>query len=408
MPSTPAPARRVSGHAAGPGPSSAAAPPPAAPTRRLALRPVLWLAVVLMILWGASYRRLAPMASELFPMSRPGLRAVALYLIGDYVGAARMYRLAAQDEPGEYTYDMSGGLALRAGNLPLAERRARTTLALVPGAAEPTLTLAEIALVRGRPDEAERHADAVRERHPDHVDALYLSAVAHAYRGDDGVAITAMNRALRQGRADRETMLFHVMEVTGHLARRPAEQQPASLLAHLYRYLRIYDPANGTLAIAHARRAIAAGDHPADAYLTLGVVYDKIGEHAESLQAVTRAVTADPRHAEAYRWIAVEAWRRSDPLLRYRMARAAFEAAPADPFYLRTLDESVLRALGDPYTMTTLLRRAVEVDPRNAEAHERLAAVARMQGDVAAAVAHAHTARVLWHTLLIESAEASP
>jgi tetratricopeptide (TPR) repeat protein len=361
-----------------------------------------------MILWGVAYRRLGPMAGELFPVSGAGLRAVVLYLSGDYAGAARLYLRTGGRTTSEYSSDTSGALALADGDLALAERRARTTLALVPGAAEPMLTLAEIALVRGRPDEAERHADAARARHPDHVDALYLAAVAHAYRGDDGVAIDALNRALRQGRSSRDSVFFHVMEVTGHLTRRPPAQQPASLLAHLYRYLRIYDPVNGTRAIAHARRAIAAGDHPADAYLTLGVVYDKIGEHAQSLHAVEQAVAADPRHAEAYRWIAVEAWRRADPLLRYRMARAAFESAPTDPFYLHTLDETVLRALGDPHTMTVLLRRAVELDPRNAEAHERLAAVARLQGDAATAATHAHAARSLWHTFLSESAEPSP
>jgi alkylation response protein AidB-like acyl-CoA dehydrogenase len=120
------------------------------------------------------------------------------------------------------------------------------------------------------------------------------------------------------------------------------------------------------------------------------------------------ALLGDPGRGLGYILGALEVGRINIAARAVGVARAAFDAAPADPFYLRTLDETVLRALGDPYTMTTLLRRAVEVDPRNAEAHERLATVARMQGDVMAAVAHAHTARVLWHTVLTEHAETSP
>ena len=56
--------------------------------------------------------------------------------------------------------------------------------------------------------------------------------------------------------------------------------------------------------MAYARQAAAAGDHPADAYLTIGILHDKRREHEAASAALTRAVELNPRHAEALRWAA--------------------------------------------------------------------------------------------------------
>ena len=166
----------------------------------------------------------------------------------------------------QYTEDPSGYWALRAGDLAEAERRANTTLALVPGSTESLITLGEIALERG---DASRAAAAFRSalrRQPDHVDSLLLSAVAAGRLGQPGPGIDALNRALRSGSVGRrDTVLFRVLELVGELRERPAAQQPLCLLAHLHRYLRIFDEGHATTAMDYARRAIQANDRPADA-----------------------------------------------------------------------------------------------------------------------------------------------
>jgi tetratricopeptide (TPR) repeat protein len=361
---------------------------------RVGVRPGLMAGIVLMLIWVAAYRQFSPMSRELFPASRSGVRALALYLTGRYGDAARAYRDAQRGRLW-YTYDVdiSGTAALMAGDLMEAERRAATTLTLVPTAIEPTVTLAELHLEAKQWQSGLARLELIRAREPDHVDALILSVVALARLERAGEAIQALNRALRHNTpGTRPTLLFRVMELAGDLAERPARERPLCLLAHLHRYLRIFDDRHAGLAIAYAQQAIAAEDRPADAYLALGIIYDKLGRHHEALAALQRAIAADPQHAEAYRWAAFEADKRDDLVLEYRMARAAFEAAPRDPFYLRPLQAILVDRLGDPHTFATLLQQAVDADPRNAEAHRRLAVVAMTLGQPDRAALHTRAA----------------
>jgi tetratricopeptide (TPR) repeat protein len=355
---------------------------------------VLLLAIAIMALWAVAYQRLSTMSSTFFRASGAGLRGLALYLQGDWAEAARAYRGGLQAwRRIEYVDDPSGAFALTAGDLAGAERRARTTLRLVPSTLEPRMTLGEIALDRGEYAAALGHLREVLARNPDDVDALLLSAVARGRQGDAGEAIAAFDRALRQGTAgSRATLMFRVLELAGDLAPPGRPARALCLLAHLHRYLRIFDEAHGEIAAAYAAQAIAAGDRPADAHLVLGIMHDKRGRHREALAAFERAVAHNPRHAEAYRWASVEARRLQDPMLQYRMVRAAFEAAPADPFYLDPLEHVLLRWFGDARTMLVLMERAIDVDPRNAAAHERLARAALAVGERERAAEHSKRA----------------
>ena len=359
------------------------------------LRPALLAAVALMLVWLVSYSRLRDLSSDFFQPSVAGLRGLALYLGGKHAEAARAYRagLGSGRLP-DYESDLAGDLALQAGNRVRAEQRADTMLLLVPTAVEPRITLAHLALRDGRAADALHALRPVLESAPDHPDALYLAAVIHARLGDPGRAIDLLNRGLRMGTAGRrETLLWEVLELAGDLS--TASEKPLCLLAHLYRYLRIFDERAGDLAIAYARAAIAAGDRPADAYLTLGIVHDKRGEHAEAMDALLKGTAADPRHAEAHRWAAVKAEARGDLLLEYRMTRAAFEAAPGDRFHHGRLEHVVMDKLGDPRTMVALMEQALAVDPKSAAAHERLARAAALAGDRTRARQHADRAVAL-------------
>jgi len=344
--------------------------------RRVGLHPSVILALVLMSLWMVAYRRLDGVAIELYQPSVAGVRAFALYLNGRYGDAARAYREAHRGPVwASDTGDPTGAWAVAAGDTALAERRARTALEAFPTALEPRVTLAEVALDRGGLAEASRELSAVLAAHSDHIEALYLNAVVHGRAGRAGEAIDALNRALRSGYAGaRRATPFRLLELAGDLHARPAAERPLCLLAHLFRYLRIFDGAHAARALAYAELAVAANDRPADAWLTIAVVQDKLGRHEAAMQAVRHALAADPRHAEAYRWAAVEARQRGDLLLQYRMIRKAFESALTDPYYVEDLSRVVLGGLGDAHTMAALMEQALAADPNNAMARKHLAA----------------------------------
>src|SRR5436309_848263 len=256
------------------------------------MHPSIILALVLMSLWMVAYRRLNSIEIELYQPSVAGVRAFALYLNGRYGDAARAYReayrglfwVSDRDDP-------TGAIAAVVGDIAIAERRARATLEASPSAPEPRVTLAEVALDRGDLAGAARELAAVLSAHADHNEALYLSAVVHGRAGRAGEAIDALNRALRSGRAGaRLTTPFRLLELAGDLEARAAGERPLCLLAHLFRYLRIFDGAHATRALAYAEGAVAANDRPADAWLTIAVVQDKLGRHAAAMQAARHAL----------------------------------------------------------------------------------------------------------------------
>jgi Flp pilus assembly protein TadD, contains TPR repeats len=170
----------------------------------------------------------------------------------------------------------------------------------------------------------------------------------------------------------RDTVLYRILELTGELRARPAQQQPLCLLAHLHRYLRIFDEHQSLPALDYARRAVEVGDRPAEALLTLGVVHDKRGEYAAARKAMRQAIAVDPRQLDALRWLAMEAAAVGDLLTQYQMMIRVFETAPLDPFYLPDLERVLVKNLGDPLRMATLMERALALDPDNTEAQAQL------------------------------------
>lgn len=348
------------------------AEPSSSPSPWARFRLPILVAVGLALLWLIAYWRIHPLDGRLVQISRPG--ALVLYLAGNYRNAARAYRTGQQGEVEvRYADDPSGFWALRAGHQHEAERRAKTTLTLVPLAVEPQITLGELALERGQTSEAMRIFTAVLRRRPDHLDALYLGAVALARAGETGSAIQSLNRALRASSVgERDTILYRILELTGELRARPAPQQPLCLLAHLHRYLRIFDERQGLAAMDYARRAVDAGDRPAEAWLTLGVVQHKRGEYEAARRAMRQAIAVEPRQVEALRWLAIHAIAVGDLLTQYQMMTRVFEAAPLDPFFLPDLERVLVKNLGDPLRMAALMERALALDPDNTEAQAQL------------------------------------
>ena len=320
--------------------------------------------------------------------SSAGIEGLARYLVGDYAGAARAYRedLRRAARSGERVVADPALATLIKGDLDGADALARREAARDPVALPARLTLAEVALQRGQPEAALTTLQEERGRPVEQFDALLLAAVAHARSGRPEPAIDLLNRALRGYEEERPTSFLQVLEVTGELARQPAAARPVCLLAHLHRYLRIFDSSQAWPAIRRAREAIARGDRPADAYLTLGVVYDKQGYPDDAMAAIQRALEVDPRHGEALRWAATLYSRRGDLVNEYQAIKRAYAAAPDDRYYVLYLGDLLVDRLGDIYQAKEVWERAVRDEPRNARALERLGEVEAFLGDDARAV----------------------
>lgn len=343
-------------------------------------RTLLVITALLAFLLVHSY--VVKMDTRWFAASPAGVKGLLLYQVGDYDGAAVAYRdhlrqLAAR----WYPEDLAWGALLR-GDLETAAAESHRALGEAPDAVGPALTLSEVDLERGEFVRAKERVAGVLARHPDEVDALLLSAVIYARLGQDDLAIDAFSRVLRSGEVEtRRTVFLWTLQAAGELLEQPSESRQWCLLAHVFRYLRIYDPANGGRAIRYAKRAIASGDRPADAYLTIGVVRRKQGHPDKALAAFLEATRLDPKHAEAYRWAATIYAEQGDLLREYQMARAAFDSGANDPFYVKPLDYVLVEKLGDVKQAADLFEQALLGSPDNVRLHDRLGYAYAFLGD---------------------------
>ena len=312
-------------------------------------------------------------------LSWNGLSALARYELGDYADAAQGYRLALADAfttPGLPVTDAE--LALLGGDAERARSLATAELERDPTAVDPLLALAEVALDAGRSDDALARLNAALLVAPDDVDAQTLAGIAHARAGHDDQAITWINEALFDYRPLRRwSTWLQLLSATGDLEHR--DPAPACVLAHLHRYLRVYDLAQGSTTIRWAERAISDGDHPSAAYVCIGIVRTKQVDDDGALAAFTEAIEHDPRNAAAYHWAAVVYAQRGDLERELAMRRRGWELAPDDPMAASALATLLSDKLGDH-------REALRVEERLLDAGHAnraiLQHVGRMYGEL--------------------------
>jgi tetratricopeptide (TPR) repeat protein len=338
-------------------------------------------ALVVVVL--ATAHQLGRIDRRFFGWSVPSLRAVVHYLAGDYAGAARLYREALRRTLSEgESPEGSAWIAFARGDLELAELQARAEAHQAPGDPEPLLTLAEIALARRDAATALTRAARVLALRRDDYDALLITAVAQARQGAHAPAIAALKRALRYDRAERRITVFHaVLEATGELDDQPGDARPNCLLAHLHRYLRIYDPAQARRASRYARQAIAVGDGTDDAYVTLGVIHTKQGQPGRGFEAVQQALAVNPRNTAAL--LAAARFRddRGEIEETERLMRAAVEADRDDAFIAAIFHGFLIARLGDYREGLAFGKSVVARNPHDGEAWWRLGHVHGELGD---------------------------
>lgn len=358
--------------------------------RRLASHVSLLLVVALVVVWVMARQHVLRMDAVFFQPSWSGIRGLVAYAAGAYGSAHTAYRANFRSlvESGGSAGDPWTDAAL-AGRLDRAERMARAEIAHGADRVTPALALAEIALERGRPDDARRHLEQALRTSPDHPDALMLASIAHLRRGANDEAVAAVKRALRKEPSSPHPLVFlRLLQLFGEFESGYESRHPALLaLYHLY-FFRL-DPSHSRAVVGHAERALGARDvAAADAYVALGVVHTREGDKDRALAELQRATQTDPRHAEAYRLAAAVYGERGDLAGQYRMARAAFEAAPDDPLYLALLDDLIAERLGDPRAIVEVMEQALKFEVHRLRAHRRLGHAYAFVGDEERALLH--------------------
>jgi len=191
----------------------------------------------------------------------------------------------------------------------------------------------------------------------------------------------------------RGAAFLTILEITGELGARPVRSE--CLLAHLHRFLRIYDAGAGPVAVRHAKRAIGGGDRADAAWVTIGVVYTKQGKTGDAVDAFHEAARLNPRNAEALRWLVGHYSDRGDLISEMRFAKAAFEAAPTDAPNARLLQVVLAEKLGDFRQARQLYAAAVAAHPDSALLWGQLGQAQYQLGDFADALASGRRAAAL-------------
>jgi tetratricopeptide (TPR) repeat protein len=323
---------------------------------------------------------LARMDRRFFGGTVSAARALAHYMVGDYGRAARFYREALRREVLPAAPALSWSLFAR-GELEQATVQARMESHAAPTDPEPLLTLAEIALARRDGATALAEAGRALELRRDDYDALLITAVAHARKGAQQPAIDALARALRHGVERRVTVFLAVLEATGELDGGPTDRRPNCLLAHLHRYLHMYDASHAGPASRYARRAIEARDHPDDAYVTLGIMHAKEGRPTRAFAAFQQALAVNPFNTAALLGAARFHADRGETEEEYRLLRAAVEADSNDRLVVARFHGFLTDKLGDYAQALAFAEAAVASNPGDGDAWWRRGTVQTQIGE---------------------------
>lgn len=314
--------------------------------------------------------RFAEMDDRLFQPSVYGIQGLFQYQMGRYGPAAAAYRADLRNggwrewQNGDDAY-----AALLRGNLSEAARLADLQLTKQPDDVEAWLTQGEIALEEGNIRHASDAFDRAAALDDTHFDALLLSAVAHSRSGNMNKAIDRLRHALRYNYAGhRITAYLWGLQTAGEIRQDSPDGLRWALLAHYYRYLRIFDPSNASWAKHAAMKTIESGNRLDDAYLTLGILEEKTGDYDAALPYFLKAVEANPRNPEAYRRAASTYRHRENDLLNeYKMWQGAYAASLSDGFYRDSLVAFLTDRFGDYPQALGLVREALDQQPQNTD-----------------------------------------
>ncbi|MBX3599042.1 MAG: PEP-CTERM system TPR-repeat protein PrsT [Rubrivivax sp.] len=296
-------------------------------------------------------------------------------------------------QPDAETLMLAGQAHARSGDLATADRLFAQAAALRPDDTALRVQQARSLLARGQQQRGLAELQAAAAADTQGLDADLVLVASHARRGNLSAARAALDVAERKqpGNSLIPFLRGVLAQQAGDMAaartayqlahqRDPKAWQPVDALAML-------DVAQRDVASARQRYEALAKAEPraAAALVAIGEMAWRMGEEPAAVAGwLDKAAQADPLDAGS-RLAALQLQRQlNDPAATLARAQAAAAALPAEPAILLAL-AAAQQATGEARQAVNTLRRVVQLDPRHAEAHWRLAIALGATGDVAAA-----------------------
>lgn len=274
-------------------------------------------------------------------------------------------------QPGDPRWPyLLGHLHRSAGRFDAAAAAYARALDLAPDDVPALVRLGEVEAARGGADAARRHLEAALSRDPAHALAHALLGQLAADAGDVDGAIAHYEAALA---AQPAASSLHYPLALAYRDQGDAEQSAAHLAQRGTQAVLMDEPRVDDL--ANLKRG-------SNLFVFQGASQLRAGRFAEAAAAYEKAIAADPANAMAHLDLGLARFRQDD----VAGAIAAVEQAAAlDP--RGNEGAKVYQALGvyrqaagDPAAAESAFRRAVELDPKSADAHLGLANHLRTTG----------------------------
>lgn len=301
-----------------------------------------------------------------------GAKAFIYYQIKDYEKASVNWKKHHQRmvetgiSTGDDVFD-----ALISGNLQTAKNISESIIKIDPSHIISFLNLGDIAFDENRFDDALHYYQEALKINNENFDALLGASLSNAMLGTYDNAINYLIACLRTNYLEsRVTSFLNTIRTLGYLEQNKIGSdlnKPFCLLAHLYRYLMIYDPWKADAAVEYGWRAIRAGDRPDDAYITIGVMEQKGEKLKEALAHFLKAVEINPSNPEAYKKASSIYAKLGDLENEYRLRKSAFDANSQDDFYAYQLSQFLSNKFGDYYMALDYALKAYNINPKSVD-----------------------------------------
>ncbi len=301
-----------------------------------------------------------------------GIKAFVFYQLKDYEGAVvewrRHYKVSVNKG---YSGGDDGYYSLLRGDLEMARKTSELVIKIDPSHTISFLNMGDIAFDEGRFEDALHYYQEAVKVNPINFDGLLGTSLSYAMLGAYNEAIDNLIACLRMNYLEsRVTTFLNTLKTLGYLEKNKigeGRKSPFCLLAHIYRYLMIYDPWKADEAIAYGWKAISTGDRPDDAYITIGVMEQKGEKLKEALAHFLKAVEINPSNSEAYKKASSIYAKLGDLENEYRLRRAAFDANPQDDFYAYQLSQFLSNKFGDYYLALDYALKAYNINPKSVD-----------------------------------------
>lgn len=197
-----------------------------------------------------------------------------------------------------------GELLEGSGEYEAARRHYQAARDLAPDLAAIPASMARLAQMQGRVDEAEiLYGEALALKPSAEIHTSFAGLLAGLGRLDESIAQYQAAVALDPGNPQAWNNLSGPLKLRGRLQecvaalKKAVAQAPGNALIHNNLALALRLEEGCAEALTHAQLAISLKPDYADAYVNLGYILNLLGQHEAAVEAIKRAVAIEPRNA---------------------------------------------------------------------------------------------------------------